>query len=238
MAAPAADPRPPRLPEVIANRIEAALIADGIGVGEQLPTELKLAEQYGVSRTVIREAARILEQRGLVDIRSGRGMTVVELDAAPVARHYALMLRTAPAAFGQLMDARLLVEVPLTGLAAAHRSEEDLAELRASIDRVRSNRSNTQLCLDEDLHFHSLVSRASGNPMMSLFVDPVNACLRESYEPDFAYMSRLDSTIDEHQAILDAIAAGDGETASALARTHLERVKRDGISATAQPPSA
>jgi GntR family transcriptional repressor for pyruvate dehydrogenase complex len=226
------DSRPQRLPEVVANRIQDALIDAGIVVGEQLPTEPQLAEQYGVSRTVVREAARILEQRGLVDIRSGRGMTVLGVDGAPIARHYALLLKASPRAFDQLMEARLLVEVPLTGLAAEHRTDQDLDEMRRSLEKVRTNRDSPAICIDEDLHFHALVGRASGNPMMSLFVDPVNECLRESYEPDFAYMARLDATLDEHDAILAAIADSNAELASELAKAHLERVKLAGTSAT------
>jgi GntR family transcriptional repressor for pyruvate dehydrogenase complex len=226
------DSRPQRLPEIVANRIQDALIDAGLVVGAQLPTEPQLAEQYGVSRTVVREAARILEQRGLVDIRSGRGMTVLGVNGAPIARHYALMLKTSPYAFDQLMDARLLVEVPLTGLAAEHRTEEDLAEMRASLANVRAHRDSPSVCINEDLHFHALVGRASGNPAMSLFVDPVNECLRESYEPDFAYMARLDATLDEHDAIFAAIADSDSVRASELARVHLERVKRAGTAST------
>ena len=160
--------RPARLPDVVAGHIEEDLFARNLVHGDQLPTEIELAAQYDVSRTVVREATRILEQRGLVTVRPGRGLLVATPNGGPVARQYALLLRSNPAAFDELMDTRLLVEVHLTGLAAEHRTAEHLAALRASLDAVRANRDDFDVCLREDLSFHALVGRACGNPLMSL----------------------------------------------------------------------
>lgn len=217
--------RPLRLPEVVADRVQAELFAKGLLAGDTLPTEVQLAEQYAVSRTVVREAARILEQRGLVDIRPGRGMVVTKLDGAPLARHYALMFKASPAAFDHLMDVRLLVEVHATGLAAEHRSDSDLKAMQASLDHVAQHSNDYRLCLAEDLRFHSLVGRACGNPIMSYFLDPVNECLKETYRVSSGYMARLESTLSEHQTILNAIAAADVEKARLAATRHLERIK-------------
>lgn len=217
--------RPLRLPEVVADRIQTELFAKGLLAGDQLPTEVQLAGQYDVSRTVVREAARILEQRGLVDIRPGRGMVVTKLDTDLVARHYALLLKSSPAAFDELMDVRLLVEVHVTGLAAEHRSEADLKAMQASLDNAAAHRDDYSVCLTEDLRFHSLVGRACGNPLMLLFLNPVNECLRETYQVPSSYMARLKSTLHEHQVILDAISAADVEVARVAATRHLERIK-------------
>ena len=222
------DLRPSRLPDVVAHHIEELVFARNLAEGDQLPTEAQLCAEYDVSRTVVREATRILEQRGLVTIRPGRGMLVAKPDAGPIARQYALVLRSNPAAFDQLMDTRLLVEVHLTGLAAEHRTADDLAAMRATSATARAHRHDYELCLNEDLRFHAVVGQASGNPLMSLFVDPVNQCLRESYRSARGYLSRLDSTLDEHERIVDAIAAGDVESARTASRLHLERVKAAG----------
>ncbi|WP_426561287.1 FadR/GntR family transcriptional regulator [Angustibacter sp. McL0619] len=220
--------RPSRLPDVVARQIEEHVFAQNLVDGDQLPTEAQLSAQYDVSRTVVREATRILEQRGLVTIRPGRGMLVAKPDGGPVARQYALLLRSNPVAFDQLMDTRLLVEVHLTGLAAENRTVEDVAAMRSGLTAARANRQDYDLCLTEDLRLHALVGQASGNPLMSLFVDPVNQCLRESYRSKASYLSRLDSTLEEHEHIVDAIAAGDAESARDASRRHLERVKAAG----------
>lgn len=230
--------RPPRLPDVVANRIQAQLFADRLVPGDQLPTEAQLARTYDVSRTVVREAARILEHRGLVSIRPGRGMVVELLDGRPIAEHFSLLLRSGPAVFDQLMEARFLLEVELAALAAARRSERDLGEMRTALSIARDHRNDFDVCLEQDLTFHRITARASGNALLALFMDPVNACLRESYRQPMAYLAQQGHTLDEHQAIYDAIAAQDADAARRASRAHLERITRESgtlIAETADP---
>ncbi|SDY28422.1 transcriptional regulator, GntR family [Saccharopolyspora shandongensis] len=220
----AAPERPPRLPDVVAERLQRDLLEQRLRPGDRLPTEPQLVERYGVSRTVIREAGRILEQRGLVDIRPGRGMTVSTPDGSAIAQHYSLMLGMNAMTFQQLMEIRLIIEVEVAALAAARRTEEDLGDLRASLERAERHADDYQVCLEEDMRFHEIVTRAGGNPFFSWFMDPVNTCLRESYKDSGAYLASLPQTFAEHRAILDAIAAGDADTARRRAREHLNRV--------------
>ncbi|HEY0541771.1 MAG TPA: FadR/GntR family transcriptional regulator [Actinoallomurus sp.] len=219
--------RPPRLPEVVAEHIQSDLLSRRLVAGDQLPTEAALAEQYDVSRTVVREAARLLEQRGLVDIRPGRGMVVAALDGAPIAAHYSLLLRTGSAAFEQLMEARFIVETDMTALAAERRTDEDLAEMHSALDAARRGSGDYEAFLQEDLRFHAAVARASHNLLLALFTDPVNACLRESYREPLAYLARQSTTLKEHEAILAAIEAQDAGAARAAAHAHLERVNTE-----------
>lgn len=217
--------RPGRLPEIIADRIQSEILSEGYTVGRQLPTEPQLSERHDVSRTVIREAARILEQRGLVSIRPGRGMVVAQLDATPIARHYALLLETTPQTLVHLMEIRQLVEVHVAGAAAVHRSAADIAELRACMASIRAVGDDFERSVEEDLRFHTLLGRASGNPLMVLLMDPINECLRQTYRTPGEYLSRLDETVAEHDAILSAVERGDSAAAESATRAHLDRVR-------------
>lgn len=229
-------PRPPRLSAVVAEQIQHDLLAQGRQPGDRLPTEPQLAERYGVSRTVVREAGRILDQRGLVDIRPGRGMVVAQPDGSAVARHYALMLGMNATTFPQLMETRLTIEVEVTALAAERRGEADLAGLRACLARTEESPGDYETCLEADIQFHEAVTRASGNPFFSWFMDPVNTCLRESYRDSFSYLSSLPQTIKEHGAILQAIADRDPDAARRAARRHLERVRSEGDKLVSRAP--
>lgn len=217
--------RAPRLALTLADLIEDHVFEHGLKAGDSLPTETELEARYDVSRTVVREAARILEQRGLVDIRSGRGMTVSKVDAGPLVRQYRLLLRANPAAFSQLMDVRSLIENHVAALAATNRSETDLAEMRECLRLVRNNPTDYALALEQDLRFHALVGRACGNPLMGLIVDPINECLRTTYSLPLGYMARLESTIEEHEAIFGAIERSDVEGAQRETARHLLRVR-------------
>jgi DNA-binding FadR family transcriptional regulator len=221
---PGAARRPPRLPEVVAEHLQRDLLDQGLRPGDRLPTEPELAERYGVSRTVVREAGRILDQRGLVDIRPGRGMIVAQPDGSAVARHYALLLTMNAATFDQLMETRLTIEPEVAALAARHRSEDDLTGIGRSIALAQRHPGDYRICLDEDLRFHELVTRASKNPFFSWFMDPINSCLRESYKDERKYLASLPRTFAEHRAIFEAISAGHPGRAREAARRHLDRV--------------
>src|SRR3954447_14512152 len=98
-----AEPRR-RLPEVVADALQQEILKAGLNAGDRLPTEPELAESYGVSRTVVREAARLLAQRGLVTVRPGRGMTVAEVDGRVIAEQYGLLMRLSDGTFAQLLE--------------------------------------------------------------------------------------------------------------------------------------
>lgn len=216
--------RQPRLSTVVAERLQQRILTERLRPGDKLPTEAELVAEYDVSRSVVREAGRILDDRGLVDIRPGRGMVVARPDGSQVAAQYAILLQMDEASFEQLMQTRMIVEAELAGLAAMHRSADDLAALQASLRRAQAGGTDFTTFLEEDLRFHELISRSSGNPFFALFIDPVNVCLRNLYTDPDRYLASAALTFAEHGAILDAITAGDADAARTAARRHLTRV--------------
>lgn len=216
--------RRPRLSSVLAERIQSLILTERLQPGDKLPTEAELVATYDVSRAVVREAGRILDDRGLVDIRPGRGMVVARPDGSQIAAQYAILLQMDQATFEQLMQTRLIVESELAALAAEHRTDDDLAAMRASLERARASADDFDTLLEEDLRFHELISRASGNPFFALFIDPVNVCLRNLYTDRSRYLGSIALTMGEHEAILDAIRDQDADAARTASRTHLTRV--------------
>ncbi len=213
-----------RLSAVVAERLQQLILTRRMQPGDRLPTEAELVAEHGVSRSVVREAGRILDDRGLVDIRPGRGMVVARPDGSQVAAQYAILLQMNQASFEQLMQTRLIVETELAGLAAAHRTEDDIAALHGSLERARAGAGDFATFLEEDLRFHELISRAGGNPFFALFIDPVNVCLRNLYTDPVRYLAAGPQTFAEPDAILAAVAAGDADAARQASRRHLERV--------------
>ncbi|MCQ8832225.1 FadR/GntR family transcriptional regulator [Streptomyces malaysiensis] len=216
--------RPPRLSTVVADQIQKELFDDHLQPGDRLPTEAELSERYQVSRSVVREAGRILDQRGLVDIRPGRGMIVAPPDGSRIVEQYEIMLGMNRASFAQLMETRLVIEVEIARLAAARRSGELVEAMRATIERAAAHPDDYTVCMDEDVRFHELMSQASGNPFFAFFIDPVNTCLRNSYTEVRGYLAAQPATLAEHREILDAIERGDADGARTAARNHLTRV--------------
>ena len=218
--------RPARLPVWLADRIEEDLLRGQL-IDAQLPTEVALAESYGVSRQVVREAARLLEDRGLVNIRPGRGMTVAAPSVAAIVQRYRSVLRRDRASFAQLMELRQMIELDMTALAARNRTDEDIARMRAALADARANLGDYEACLAADLAFHLAVAAATQNPFVMTFVEPINTVLRDMYSEPIGYLATQEKTLQEHGAIADAIAAGDAEAARAGAAAHLARVVDD-----------
>ena len=127
MNAQAVTARPARLPLWLADQVEEHMLDGDYLVDAQLPTETALAERYGVSRQVVREAARLLEDRGLVNIRAGRGMTVAAPGIETIVQRYRSVLRRDGASFADLMQLRQMIEVDMSALAALNRTEADVA---------------------------------------------------------------------------------------------------------------
>ncbi|HWK25536.1 MAG TPA: FCD domain-containing protein [Solirubrobacter sp.] len=208
----------------LAERIEEEVLSGDHLVDAQLPTELELADRYQVSRQVVREAARLLEDRGLVNIRPRRGMTVAAPSSASVVARYQSVLRRGRATFAQLMELRRIVEPDMTALAAASRSDADVDAMQLALERSRANVHDYRACLEADLSFHLAVSNATQNPFIAAFVEPINTVLREMYTEPIGYLATQESTIREHTAIAAAIAAGDAAAARAGALVHLDRI--------------
>lgn len=222
------------LPEQVAEGITEMLIAQGLQPGDRLPTEPELSESYEVSRSVVREAGRILVERGLVDIRAGRGMIVADFDGTGLSRQLELMLSLQQGTFRDLMDMRLVMEVGMTEYAALKRDTTDLARIAQSIERFARSDGHVE-ALQADLDFHSAVAEASHNPFFVHVINPVNEYLRKVYSDSLGYDAARAQTLAEHELIARAIEAGDAPAATAAARAHLRRIVESSEELTAQP---
>lgn len=213
----------------LSDGIAAALQDDilRMQVGERLPTEAELSSRFGVSRTVVREATRLLVQRGLVTVKPGRGMAVAPVDGSVIAEQYGLLLRLSEGSFEQLMELRLVLEVEMAALAAARRTPQDVADMRDLNDRLHTADPTSRSFLDADLSFHEKIAEASGNPFFPLVMRPVNDFLGDSYSAGTGYPSEADHTVTEHLEIANAIEAGDPARARFAAENHLRRIVRN-----------
>ncbi|BAH48754.1 FadR/GntR family transcriptional regulator [Rhodococcus opacus] len=221
-----------RLSDAVAQTLQDEILS--LTAGDRLPTEAELAERFEVSRTVVREATRLLVQRGLVTVSPGRGMTVATVDGSVIAEQYGLLLRLSEGTFEQLMELRLVLEVEMAALAAARHNDGHLAELTRLNERLRSADPSSPEFLDADLAFHEQIAQASGNPFFPLVMRPVNDYLSDSYSAGAGYPSEAGHTVQEHLEIAEAIAVGDPARARFAAENHLRRIVRNRASLTSR----
>ena len=213
-----------RLSKTVADDLQQKIISDRLKVGDQLPTEPELMEEYGVSRTVIREAAACLVSRGLVDVRPRRGMTVRAPDGKGLAESLIAQLQMSKVSLPQLLQVRTVLEIAIVGLAADQRTDEDILKLRDNLDQMRAADLEPHQALALDLKFHDLLAAATHNPFFSLVSRPITELLYSIYVNKSGYMSFKSITLAEHEAVVEAISAADPEGAALAMQSHLERV--------------
>jgi DNA-binding FadR family transcriptional regulator len=209
------------LVEQLGQRIRDGLCA----AGERLPTESALVSEFGVSRTVVREAISKLQAAGLVVTRHGVGTFVAEPDQA-------WELQVQPHERGTLQDViavlelRTGVEAEAAALAALRRTPEQLAAMRAALDAFDQAVEQGRDAVASDFLFHSEIARAAHNRhfealMESFGTQVIPRARLVPHLSDSAHQAYLRRVNTEHESILDAIAAQDPEGARAAMRTHL-----------------
>ncbi len=193
--------------------------------GDKLPTEAAFMTEFGVSRTVVREAISKLQASGLVETRHGVGTFVVGMGDASAFRIAPEQLATLHDVVAML-ELRIGVETEAAGLAAQRRTAENLVAMRDALDAFTSAIESGRDSVTADFQFHQEITRATQNPHFASLMATLGTMIipRARLDPPrtdderLAYLRRVNN---EHLSILDAIESQDVEAARAAMRTHL-----------------
>lgn len=238
-----------RRPRTLALGLVEALgerIRDGrLAPGDKLPTEAAVMAEFGVSRTVVREAISKLQASGLVETRHGIGTFVVGVGDGSA-------FRIEPAQLGTLRDViavlelRIGVESEAAALAARRRTAANLAAMRTALDGFAAAVEEGRDAVSADFQFHTEIARATQNEHFSSLMATLGAQIipRARLEgaaadpvPDPARQEYLRRVNAEHESIFDAIVAQDADAARAAMRTHLANSRERRRRAFAEPGS-
>jgi DNA-binding FadR family transcriptional regulator len=216
--------------EQVADVLHRRVVARELEPGERLPTEAMLAAEFGVSRTTVREALRLLAAQGL--LRTAKGATGGSYVTLPSAGHLSASLRSGlgmlaeakDVSLEELLEARRLLEVPAARLAAARRHEHDLERLRAAIPHAPLQLSaQEQFAYNAD--FHSIVLQASGNMLLAIAAQPVFDVLQTRLVRSTLGRRFHRAINTHHRSIAAAIEAGDEDAAAAEMHDHVEYLR-------------
>lgn len=164
------------LSQKIERKIEEAIRQKKLLTGTKLPSELELCQRFAVSRTALREALRRLSARGLIEIKKGSGMYVSEIKIEDAIKSLNLYydLKFDSNLIQQIIEVRRIFEPEIARLAAVNRKEEDVKLLGQNIEDLKiCDPDNTQLEVDMINRFHMNMSKATGNPIVILTMEPV-----------------------------------------------------------------
>ncbi len=204
----------------IEDELMHLIVQESVKVGQKIPNEFKLAEEFGVGRSTIREAVKSLVSKGVLEVRRGSGTYVIstgfqENDPLGLSRlqnnKYKLAL--------ELFDVRLMLEPEIAALAAEYAEEEELAQLVRLCDETEQMYQDGKNHISKDIEFHTCIARCSKNRVVETLIPVIHTAVTT-----FANLTRrtlMQETIETHRAVVNAISDRDPVGARCAMVMHL-----------------
>ena len=221
--------RPEPLHAAVARELMARVMTGQYNPGELLPVEPKLVSEFGVSRTVIREAVRSLNDKGIISVRQGSGMRVEPPDQwsylDPVVLFELVKAGRSPTLFDELLEGRRILEVQLVGLAASKRTPEDVRGLADLLARMREHVRDPDPAEynNLDLAFHDLIARAARNRLLLEAMRPISEITRVGRFYTVSVAGGLELSLRGHDDLYRAVVAQDAEEAQRAMLHHVQQ---------------
>ncbi len=212
--------------ELIAEHLLHQISERSLKPGDALPTERELADSYRVGRSSVREALRMLESKGLIRPSGNGAFAVADYDN-PLSHSLHFLLSLEETSLLEIYEVRKIMEVEAAGLAAARRTDRDLAQMSEAIGEMTSGLASQDRYIDADLRFHLAVAAATGNRIALRMMHAIRDLLHRALASIYHIPGSPERSITQHREILAAIASGDAESARQRMREHLLRVERD-----------
>jgi GntR family transcriptional repressor for pyruvate dehydrogenase complex len=220
--------RSSRLYEQIVQQVEESIHKGTLKAGDQLPPERDLAQQFGVSRTAVREAVKALREKGLVEAYPGRGTFITESSPYSMRQSLDRMLKIGqPEGSAYLAEVREILEPEIAALAATRFDAEDLASMREQVAVMDTARKDPDAFIEADLDFHLALAEAAANPLILSLIDSIVGLLREQRIGIFQVEGGPERGQYHHKRILEAIEHRDPLGARDAMKAHLRQVRED-----------
>jgi GntR family transcriptional regulator, transcriptional repressor for pyruvate dehydrogenase complex len=225
-----------RLVDRVASEIQRLIVDGQLQAGVRLPSEMELAAQLAVSRTVIREAVHTLMAKGLLETRPGVGTTVREVTRDQVVEPLGHLLRVHNASLDHLYQVRAILEVEIAALAATQATPDDISELRQIMAGMESASDNPERVAASDAEFHRWLAQITRNPLLIILLDSIRDLMQEVRLRVSTYPDVVQTIIPDHRLILECVIANDAAGARSAMRNHVEHARTIQQSVFAPPP--
>jgi GntR family transcriptional repressor for pyruvate dehydrogenase complex len=197
--------RSSRLYEQIVQQVEESIHKGALKAGDQLPPERELAEQFGVSRTAVREAVKALREKGLVEAYPGRGTFITDGSSYTFRQSLDRMMRSGNEGFTSLAEVREMLEPEIAALATTRAAEEDIAAMREQVTAMDAAKGDPEAYIEADLDFHLALAEAADNAIILSLIDSIVGLLREQRIGIFQVEGGPERGQYHHKRILEAI---------------------------------
>ncbi|XZE22398.1 FadR/GntR family transcriptional regulator [Pirellulaceae bacterium SH449] len=215
----------PKMRDQVSEQIKQYIIERKLMPGDRLPNENQLAETFGISRLSVREATKTLEFLGIIESKTGVGLTVGRINMERMTKHLGFHSGLLDADPQQLIDSRVIIETGVVPHVVRRMADDPsiLENLQSLVDQFRTAK-NLKECIAIDIQFHRTLIEASGLQPLVAF----NELLVVFFRRFFDAIKKVDIKvgIEHHQRLVDLLAAGRIEEATADLREHIEDNKR------------
>lgn len=227
---------PLRIFEQVVQQIRGLIVSGELAPGDKLPTEQELEKQLSVSRSSIREALRVLEVEGLVEVRRGSGTYVASgVERKRTRGEITSWLEQQEDLLFQVLQVREYIEGLTASLSAVNATNEDLARINHLFESmkqtVQGETANLEVDINEmvdlDSRFHLAIGQASGNNVAYEIISQIIPAFQESNKAVIYVSDQVEETLKDHYEIKLAIEARDPKRAEAAIRKHISRVRED-----------
>lgn len=216
--------RPVDKVEQAVRAIQDYIIDGELEPGTFLPSESDMVKQIGVSKFSVREALRVTQSQGLIEISQGRRTRVAGISVKPAAGIMNLQMKRSKTLLLELTEARRSLEISIVELASLRRTDEQVDAMAKTIADMKTHKEDLDFCVNKDIEFHEIMVKATKNRVFEMIHETLVEMLKDSRKETLR-ISGAQKPIVEHQAILEAIREKAPEKAVQLMNTHLDTVE-------------
>ena len=213
-----------KIRDVVADRLKSYIQSENLVPGDRLPTETELAEMFGVSRLSLREATKALEFLGILESRTGVGLTVGRIDLERVTNHLGFHPALHQADPVQLIESRIIIEVGVLPHVMQRMAEDETIyeRLRSLVDQFQSART-LKTWIELDIAFHRMLLEASGLEPLVAFGDLLHVFFQKFRES--VKKAEWKAGTESHRRIVESLNAGKLDVAEDELREHIDSHK-------------
>ena len=216
--------------DIIINQIKNLIISGQLKPGEKLPSERKLSEKLSVSRSAVRDAIKKLEFYGILKTLPQSGTLVAGIGTTALKGLISDILDINGSDFKSLVETRIILEISSAKLAAERRDDNDIANIKAALEKYNKKTQNGESTVDEDMLFHLKIADASKNTVLKSLMMVILPDIISNYMKYKVWSAdTLNVRVLEHQEILEDIIQKDIQKAGEAMQKHLSGIKKFSI---------
>lgn len=208
------------IPMLIAEQIQKLVVSGELGTGDKLPSERELCENFGASRTAVREAVSGLISKGILE-RRNNGIFVKEVDRQTIVEPMTILIARKNISINDILEVRGILDIESARLAAQRATEEDVEDLRRCVEEAEKPSSSEKSRRYHVADFHRLIAKATHNPLL----DNLYAIIFEILKNDSRSIEELSESSKMHKDVFEKIRSRDAAGAEREMRDHISYVK-------------